>query len=255
MAALVAPATADTIPQCGAICFHSSDPHLVDVTLIHRLQPDRQIHLKIPRSAILFVGDYKTSQYKSLPDEVISRGSWFDFAIVAPGGMPLGEAVEQYAHDRSIPLDSAITALRPQYAKVRVRLIGKGIQTDRVFSAWMPKESGDVHVKEASSFEGLPAKTTEFHARRSDGSRDTRLSEWNYIVYYPEDDSDPFNVIRCQQNSLPTYWCDYFLRLNDVVNLEINMVDFRFNGGRQFVRDRMNMVIRTYCRYDPSCGR
>jgi hypothetical protein len=75
---------ADTVPLCGAICFHSSDPSLVSVTLIHQLQPDRTTHLSIPRSAIIFVSEYLPSDYEGVPDEVVSRGAWFDFAIVMP---------------------------------------------------------------------------------------------------------------------------------------------------------------------------
>ncbi len=245
---------ADTVPQCGPICFHSSDPSLVSVVLAHELQPDRRAHLNIPRSAIIFISDYKTSQYREVPDEVISDGR-FNFAIVMPDGKPLGEVVEQYAKSRAVSLDAAITALRPQYAKVGVRLIGKDIGTSRLYSAWMPRESEGVRIKEAPPFDGLPAQTTEFQALKPDGSRDSALSDSHYIVYYPKDNSDPFTLIRCEQNSPPDYWCHYLLRLNDLISLEVDMVDFRFHGGRQFVRERMDVIIQAYCRYDQTCDR
>lgn len=246
---------AETVPLCGPICFHSSEPSLVGVTLIHELQPDRTIHLSIPRSAITFVSGYSASDYEEVPDEVVSRGGWFDFAIVMPDGTPFGEAVEQFAKDTSVSLDAAATALRGQYARVRVRLIGKGIDTDRLYSAWLPRATKDVNIKDDVAVDGLPAKTTEFHALRSDGSRDPALSLGHYIVYFPKDKSDPFTLIQCERTARPIQWCRYILRLNDLVTLEVDMIDFRFHGGRQFARDRMNSIVRTYCSYDPTCGR
>lgn len=246
---------ADTVPLCGPICFHSSDPSLVSVTLIHELQPDRTTHLSIPRSAIIFVSEYRPSDYEGVPDEVVSRGAWFDFAIVMPGGMPFGGAVERFAKDKSVSLNSAATALRDQNARVRVRLIGKGVDTDRLYSAWLPRATKDQAIKDDIAVDGLPAKTTEFHALRSDGSRDPALSLGHHIVYFPKDKSDPFTLIQCERSAPPRYWCHYVLRLNDLVSLEVDMVDFRFHGGRQFVRDRMNSIVKAYCSYDPSCCR
>lgn len=123
--------------------------------------------------------------------------------------MPFGEAVERFAKDKSVSLNGAATALRDQNARVRIRLIGKGIDTDRLYSAWLPYATKDQAIKDDIAVDGLPAKTTEFHALRSDGSRDPALSLGHHIVYFPKDKSDPFTLIQCERNARPRYWCRY----------------------------------------------
>jgi hypothetical protein len=245
-------AAADTIPLCGYLCFHSTDSTRVDVTMTHELQPDRQVHLSLPRSAIVFVSGYDPLAIEKLPDRIATDGKWLTFAIVISDGRPIGEAVADYSQQNAVSLDSAATELRPDYALIDISIIGRDVPDERLYSAYLLRGMDWTDLKSAEPFDGLPAKILSFQSKNSAGTMQSATG--HRTNYFPASAGDPFLMIQCDNEPNPVYWCDYFVRPNDVVKLTIQMPDFRAYGGRQFIRDRLNMVLRAYCDYDVGCN-
>lgn len=249
---LAAPLQAsDLSPLCGLLCFHSADPSPVEVTMIHELQRDRQAHLIIPRSALIYVPDMNAARRDALPDRIETDGPWVELAIVAPDGRPFGEAVEELAHTTNFSLNMAATQLRPSYAIVQISLVGRGIPDDRLYSAYLLGGMDWKDLTPAEPFDGLPAKILSFETKNPDGTM--RSGTGHRTNYFPSNADDPFLMIQCENQPHPVYWCDYFLRPNDVVKLTVRMSDFRVYGGRKFVQDRLRMILRAYCEYDVAC--
>lgn len=246
------PAAADTVPLCGLLCFHSADSARVSVTMAHELQPERQVHLSIPRSAVVFVSGYDPLKNATLPNDIATNGPWLQFALVAPDGLPIGEAVTKYEQSNGVTLDGAATRLRPDYAIVQLSVVGRGISNEQLFSAWLPASDENAVVRAVEPFDGLPAQLASYP--QSDGLVSSLAVDGTYTTYFPSSDQDPFFLIRCETRPDPVHWCTYQMRPNDLVKLEVRMSDFRVYGGREFVQDRLNMITSAYCDYDLACA-
>ena len=223
--------------------------------MTHELQPVRQARFKIPRSALISVSGYNALKLKTLPDHVDTVGPWIKFAIVAPEGRPFGEIVQELANQNGVPLDTAATELRPRYAVVEISVIGRDIPDDRLYSARLLSGSHWTHLRSVEPFDGLPAMRLSSKARNPDGTIGSATVYGHKTNYFPLDRTDPFLMIQCENQPNPVFWCDYIVRPNDLVVLRIHMSDFRVYGGRNFVRDRLNMILRAYCDYDVACDR
>lgn len=242
----------DTVPLCGPLCFHSTDSSPVEATMIHELQRARQARLDIPKSALIYVPNLRRSTGETLPDRLETDGKWIKFAIVAPDGRPFGEAVEELARQRSISLNAAATELRASYAVVEIGTIGRNVPDEHLYSAYLFGGMDWSDLKPAEPFDGFPAKILSFKARNPDGT--VEQATGHRTSYFPANAGDSFLMIQCENEPNPDYWCDYFVRPNDVVRLTIHMSDFRVYGGRKFVHDRLKMVLRAYCDYDIACN-
>jgi hypothetical protein len=154
--------------------------------------------------------------------------------------------VANYSQQNGVSLDSAATKLRPDYALVDISIIGQDVPDERLYSAYLLRGMDRSDLKSAEPFDGLPAKILSFQTRNSAGTMQSAIR--HRTSSFPASADDPDN------EPSPVYWCDYFVRPNDVVKLTIHMSDFRMYGGREFVRDRLNIVLRAYCDYDVACN-
>jgi hypothetical protein len=241
----------DAVPLCGPPCIHSSNSSPVEVTMIHELQRDRQARFDIPESALIYVPNLRRSTREALPDRIETDGEWIKFAIVAPDGRPFGKAVEDFARQKSVSLDAAATELRSSYAVVEISLIGRDVPDERLYSAHLLGGMKWSDLEPAEPFDGLPAKMLSFKTKNPDGTMEPAIG--HRTSYFPANADDPFLMIQCENEPNPVYWCDYFVRPNDIVKLTIHMSDFRVYGGRKFVQDRLKMILRAYCDYDVAC--
>jgi hypothetical protein len=245
--AISIPAQADPVPIYGPLGYHSTDQTIVTAKLLHGVQNDRFAVLKLPRSSIIVASEYSPARYPTLPIRIEFSGT-FKFAVVAPDGQPLGEAVESLAASKRTSQAAAMTMLRPQRTEVDVRIIGAGITTQKLFGYFSQPVYGG-RVIALPAFEGLKVVTKA-------NLSEEPLQPYRKVVFLPTSKSDAFDVIVCNNPAAhPIVFCDYHKRINDLVALHVKFVDFRYNGGRKFANERMRMVHEVYCRYDTACKR
>jgi hypothetical protein len=201
---------------------------------------DRPLVLHVPRSAIMFVANYDARETPVLPDSITVKGT-FRFGVLAPHGKPIGEVAEY---------GMSADAFRRARTEVEVRGIKKELAA-AIYETILLDPPQGYDLAEAQPFDGLQASEIVRYEKSEDGRVDrTRYTYYSDEVFFRGPPDSSFDYIRCwRSNTHPIVYCDYFVRVSDLVYLKATFVDFRFNGGAAFAADRMNMVLAAYCGY------
>jgi hypothetical protein len=220
----------------GPYEYRTDDPTPIRVEFA---RAGRTLVMHVPRSAILFVANYDARETPVLPD--ITVDGTFRLGLTAPAGTPIGEADEYSMSDADF---------RRARTMVEVSPTTPDLTDDRLYHFLFSHPEGFA-LAEARPFDGLDASEIRRYAVLPDGRVDREhYTSYNDRLYFRGSSDDLFDYINCSgSNSHAIVFCDYFVRVNDLVLLKVSFVDFRFNGGRAFAAERMRMVVAAYCGY------
>ena len=68
--------------------------------------------------------------------------------------------------------------------------------------------------------------------------------------WFFDDGSDDIRAIECYPNPPNRgniFYCNYYFALNSKLRVELKFIDFRLNGGREFVRERVRAFKKAMC--------
>jgi hypothetical protein len=198
----------------------------------------------IPRAYINVFGDYSSRalspefRHDNIPDKAF--GESLVMMMTYPDGLPYSIAWSSWDDrkpDMSQPgmgaqanmLQSKKDILRATRIKAQVRYSAPFDARDRVLVT-----IGSGHTLTSTVHDGF-----QVYSHKS-------LPEQAYV----DDGPDEIRLIRCLspiEKSVPSFFCTYYVPLNDKLLVELDFLDFRLNGGRKFARDRVRLFKKIMC--------
>ena len=224
-------------PAIYTLPFHyfSIDSRPIEVTLRHSNDPDHShsVILKIPVAYIVYVTGYSQQKLPRLPDCL--ETNYIELALTYPEGKALSiHAYEMGSErhpgsDRRIGFEAAAKSLRAQQYAVQLNYVRPDIPwEERVRQP--PK-----FMSEAGTYDGMTYIAG--NTRRDN--------------YLGEEGRDEFVRVSCalKAEARPYYFCETTFRVAGDLVARADFVDFRFNGGREFLNERVRVLRQALCRF------
>ncbi len=201
-----------------------------------------EISVTIPRAYITLATPYSQKaksnihKFAVLPDRIVSPEIHID--LTYPDGYPYTVMLENW------------DKLKPDPA---LKSMGKGVESwskrdqiratvqSAVVSLVSEGNNSRLNLEKLESLPGykpLPEYEGLRHFRRAS-------KEWFF-----DNGPDDIRAIECYPNP-PTrgniFYCNYYFALNSKLRVELKFIDFRLNGGREFVRERVRAFKKVMC--------
>jgi hypothetical protein len=190
------------------------------------------IHL--PRAMVYFAAGYEQPDYPRLPDRI--ETSHIAVQLAYPDGAPLSVALAEAGERTGMSEESLVGSDDFRLRTYSADLFSAefGVVDEEVLSKpWRPSTRKNyVPIGEIDGLQVLAGINPNEPTR-----------------YYIGNDADEFYFVMCTYVVNPNWWCAYKLRVNEDVRASVSFADFRANGGRAFVNDRVRAFRRALCRY------
>jgi hypothetical protein len=206
----------------------STDLAQVHITLRYTNDPDprHRAALGVPAAYVVFVEGLGPKDAPRLPARFGT--SQVDLAMTWPDGKPLSVHARENARRDGISFAQAATALRANHMAVSLGYVRPDIP-------WEARvRERNRFMAEAEPFDGL-----------------LHVTESRRDIYFGDGRSDEFVRIWCflHADSRPDHFCTTSMRVAPDIVANVDFVDFRFNGGREFVNERIRLVRATVCQF------
>ena len=237
-------AAADKIPGMGSARYYyfteKMDPIRVTFSTMRYDEPVPKplTTIEIPRAYIYFTPHYGQDEYETLPEEI--KVSQLGILLTYPDGLPYSAAIRKYriAHGGSPGL--AGKKLRQVLIKAQIHATAKRTNNLSYLRPRDEREPGFKSVGDLGVYEGM-----------------RRFSHAGSGEVYFGDADDEIPRIECRrapEDAHARFFCTHYTVLNDRLIAKVQFVDFRANGGIEFVRERMRAFKRIVCPIF-ECGR
>ena len=198
----------------------------VRVTLRNRNdpEPDHRATVTVPKAYIVYFDGVSHTPRLSSSLET----SEIELDLTYPDGKPLTVHAGEIAKTSGGSLEIAGRSLRSQHISVTLSYVRPDIPWE------LRLRQRNQSTIDAEPFEGL--------AHVIKNGRD---------YYFGDERSDQFIQVLCfpYANAMAQYFCSTYMRVGGDVIATVKFVDFRFNGGRAFLNERIRFVRATVCRF------
>jgi hypothetical protein len=199
----------------------------VRLELRGKIEPSPSATLSIPRSYVVFASGYRQPQAKIIPAQVTTSSA---IAILRVSS----KAAHVAAWREAPPLTT------PEKDQVREDTAEVFLYPSFPTFTWTGVES-------LPSGHRVPRPSVEgFDAYAYDGDA---LS-----TYYYSPQPETFGRITCYEVTQPLNYCQYEFKVCPTLRAVARFVDFRFNGGEAFARERISVLQSTIRQWVQSCG-
>ena len=265
LALFVPPATADYVPYFIGAPFNyfSTDTKPIEVSLgiprydkasgtiksVRRNSANELVDgppiavVRIPRAYIMFANNYTSSRralpgfrHEILPDRIVTNH--LILAVAYPDGSPL--SVSYGAFHRNKP---NLKLLGRDIDKIRKDKQARSIVLLADISSWSNQNARDSNTLSPRVRSNVP-KFVDI----VDGFQHFRGIGTGQ--YYYDNGPDEIRVIKCfgdPATTQPGVYCKYTFPLNDYLLVNLDFLDFRIHGGRDFARERIRAFKKFAC--------